>query len=230
MTVLTWPADLVPYRVGFYLQPHVGGAESPLTRTRKLYGLSAPRWVARLSFRGGVSGVPLTGSAEGFGPRLDALIADLQGGLVKAAFHDFRRPLPTRTLATTGVLRLASAAVVGATSVAVSGFAPFGPALAVGDYLGGVHSGWDGRPHQVSEVATRAAGGTVAGAGTVMANADGVAIIGFRPPLSAAVSAGTVLDWPVRGVFELTGEDAGQNETEVGEAVDYALDFVEDLT
>jgi hypothetical protein len=74
----------------FYLQPHVGGQESPLTRTRKTYGLSAPRWVARLTFRAG-HGYDDGGMSDRFGPRaddamffaarLDALIAQLKGGL-----------------------------------------------------------------------------------------------------------------------------------------------------
>ena len=229
MADVVWPEDLTPYRVMFYLQPHVGGPESPLTRTRKVYGLSAPRWVARLTFRGGVDGIPVLHSPAGFGPRLDALIADLEGGLVKSWFHDFRRARPVRSVTRSGPLVLASAASAGATFVAIAGFAPNAVALSVGDYVGGDQPGWDGRPHLVSEAATRAAGGTVAGAGSVMANGSGVAIVGFKPALAAGVGAGTAVTWPVRGRFTLTSEDAGQNESTVGEAADYVLDFVEEL-
>ena len=86
-----WPADLSPFRVSFYLQPHVGGTESPLTRTRKTYGLSAPRWVCKMAFRGGWDGVA---GYEAYGPRLDAFIAQMEGGLNRVALWDFWRPYP----------------------------------------------------------------------------------------------------------------------------------------
>ncbi len=223
MADIAWPADLVPYRVMFYLQPHIGGQESPFTRTRKVYGLSAPRWIARLTFRGGYEGAPLTGNAAGFGPRLDSLIADLQGGLNKAVFHDFRRPRPLQAQQIAAALTI-DAAPAGASFVVMRGFAPRGRAFSAGDYIGG-----DGRPHIVSLAATLVAGGTVSGAGTILADATGAAIIGINPPLSQAISGGALPRWPVTGRFELTGEDAGQNETTVGEASEYTLDFVEDL-
>lgn len=222
MVDIAWPQDLVPYRVAFYLQPHIGGQESPITRTRKTYGLSAPRWLARLTFRGGYDGEVRFGAAEGFGPRLDSLIADLEGGLNIAVFHDWRRerpPLPAIRSAPTSV-----GAAAGATSMVVRGFAPFAAAFSLGDYIGG-----DGRPHIVSAAATLAAGGVVAGAGTIYANAAGEALVGFKPPLSAAVPNGAILSWPVTGRFELASEDAGQNETTVGELTEYTLDFVEKL-
>lgn len=223
MADIAWPADLMPYRVMFYLQPHVGGSESPLTRVRKVYGLSAPRWVARLTFRGGYGGAPLLRDPAGFGPRLDSLIADLQGGLNKAVFHDFRRPRPLQPQSRRAALTVRQAAA-GATSIVVDGFAPRGLAFSLGDYVGG-----DGRPHIVSAAATIAAAGVVGGAGTIYADASGAAIVGINPPLSAAIAAGTVLTWPVTGRFTLTSEDAGQNETDVGEATEYTLDFSEEL-
>lgn len=106
----------------------------------------------------------------------------------------------------------------------VSGFAPFAPAFSLGDYVGG-----DGRPHIVSAAATIAAGGAISGAGTIYADAAGAAIVGFKPPLSSAVAAGAILAWPVTGRFELVGDDAGQNETTVGDLTEYSLDFVEKL-
>lgn len=223
MADILWPADLVPYRVMFYLQPHVGGQESPFTRTRKVYGLSAPRWIARLTFRGGYNGAPVLHDAAGFGPRLDALIADLQGGLNKALFHDFRRPNPIQPQQVARGLTM-DATPAGATAIALRGFAPRGRALGAGDYIGG-----DGRPHIVSLAATIAAGGIVSGAGTVLADAAGVAIVGINPPLSKAIAAGAIPQWPVRGRFELITDDAGQNETTVGEASEYVLDFREAL-
>lgn len=217
MADLIWPDDLVPYRVMFYLQPHVGGQESPITRTRKVYGLSAPRWVARLTFRGGYGGVPRLRDPGGYGPRLDALVAQMEGGLNRIAFHDWRRPRPARPLPIRAALTI-EAADAGATRVVLAGMAPNAAALSVGDYIGG-----DDRPHLI------VGGDAVAGAGTIVAGADGRAAFDIRPPLSVPIPAGTLAQWPVRGWFRLTSEDAGQNETEVGEATEYALDFVEDL-
>lgn len=224
MVDIPWPKDLFPYKVMFYLQPHVGGSESPLTRVRKVYGLSAPRWVARLSFRSGVDGAPRFSDQNGFGPRLDALIADLEGGLNLAVFHDFRRPRPLQPIAAMRTL-VSTGAARGSTSMVVEGFAPYSIAMSVSDY---VHGG-DGRPHMVSAAATIAAGGGINGAGTIMADASGSARIGFKPPLAQAMPAGTPLAWPVTGRFQLVSEDAGQNESEVGADVEHALDFVEDL-
>lgn len=223
MVDILWPADLAPYRVAFYLQPHVGGAESPFSRTTKKYGLGAPRWVARLTFRGGYNGAPIQQDASGFGARLDSLIADLDGGLNIAVFHDFRRPRPLRALAITQALRF-DAAAAGASSVKVRGFAPRSVALSVGDYIGGA-----GRPLMVSLAQTLAAGGIVTGAGAIMADEAGVAIVGIRPHISAPIAAGTLLKWPATGRFELAGEDGGQNETEVGGITEYVLDFTEKL-
>ncbi|HEX8382456.1 MAG TPA: hypothetical protein VF592_03675 [Sphingomonas sp.] len=223
MADIAWPDDLVPYRVAFHLQPHVGGQESPVTRTRKTYGLSAPRWLARLTFRGGYGGEVRRGEQGGYGARLDSLIADLHGGLNIAVFHDWRRPKPVGPVDRATALRSAGAPK-GATSMIVTGFAPGGRALGIGDYIGG-----DGRPHLVSMAATLAAGGAFAGAGTILADATGAALVGFNPPLSADIPANTVLTWPVTGRFELMNEDAGQNETEVGSLSEYALDFVEKL-
>jgi len=162
--------------------------------------------------------------ALGFGARLDALIADLAGGLNIAVFHDWRRPVPMAGMIVRGAPTIAEAAPAGATSVKVAGFQPRSHAMSVGDYIGG-----DERPHLVSRAVTLAAGGRVIGAGSVIAGADGVAIIGFNPPLSRGLEAGAKLVWPVTGRFELVSEDAGQNEAEVGQPTEYMLDFVEDL-
>lgn len=223
MDEIVWPADLAPFRVAFYLQAHAGGSESPLTRVRKVYGLSAPRWIARLTFRAAYEGAPRFGDPAGFGSRLDSLIADLQGGLVKARFHDYRRPLPIAGQARVDRL-MADAAPAGSTFLRVRGFASYGLAMGVGDYIGG-----DTRPHLVSAAATIAAGGVITGAGSIYADASGAALIGINPPLAQPVAAGSVLTWPVTGRFALTSDDAGQNETTVGEAAEISLDFVEDL-
>lgn len=223
MVDIAWPADLQPYKVAFYLQPHVGGQESPITRTRKTYGLSAPRWLARLTFRAGYDDAPRFNDALGFGARLDGLIADLEGGLNIAVFHDFRRPRPMQPVSVTQTL-VFDAAPAGATSVTIRGFFPNSVALSVGDYLGG-----DGRPHLVSHAATIAAGGIVTGAGSIPADPAGKAIIGIKPPLSAPIAAGSEVAWPATGRFELASEDAGANETEIGGVTEYALEFREKL-
>lgn len=176
-----------------------------------------------MTFRGGYDGIPQLHDAGGFGPRLDSLIADLEGGLNVAVFHDYRRPRPLRPIAAKQALAF-DAAAVGATSVVVRGFAPHAVALSAGDYIGG-----DGRPHITSIANTVAAGGTVSGAGAIMADASGAAIIGIRPHVSTPIVARALLQWPVTGRFELVGEDAGQNETEVGGATEYVLDFTEKL-
>ncbi|WP_174297336.1 hypothetical protein [Sphingomonas bacterium] len=219
MADLPWPPDLVPYKVMFYLQPHVGGSESPITRTRKVYGLSAPRWMARYVFRAGYGGAPRLHDQAGFGPRLDALIADLEGGLNNALLWDFRRPRPLHPQAwrSRDVPRFRAAAI-GASELVIDGFSPHSIAFSIGDYVGG-----DGRPHLVR------GGGIVTGAGSIMADAAGTATITVRPPLSAPIAAATPLAWPVTGRFKLTSEDAGQNETEVGQPTEYTLDFAEDL-
>jgi hypothetical protein len=224
MVDIPWPSDLAPYRVAFYLQPHVGGTESPFSRTTKRYGLSAPRWIARMTFRGGYDGIPHLNEPGGFGPRLDSLIADLDGGLNVAVFHDFRRPRPTRPIVAMQALAH-DAATVGASFVTVRGFAAHSIAFSAGDYVGG-----DGRPHITSLVHTQSAGGLVNGAGSIMADATGTAIVGIRPHVSAPIAGGTLLTWPVTGRFELVGEDAGQNETEVGGVTEYVLEFTEKLT
>lgn len=207
----------------FYLQPHVGGTESPITRTRKTYGLSAPRWITRMSFRGGYDGVPHLHEPGGFGPRLDSLIADLEGGLNIAVFHDWRRPRPSQKIAATGPI-LSTGAAAGASSMILTGFAPRSVAMSVGDYIGG-----DGRPHIVSAAKTVQFGGQILGAGSLMADPAGAVLVGFRPPLRSAIPAGTPMTWPVTGRFQLVGDDAGQNESTIGQLTEYTLDFVEEL-
>lgn len=224
MVDIAWPADLMPYKVAFYLQPHVGGSESPLTRTTKKYGLSAPRWVARLTFRGGYDGIPHLYEPGGFGPRLDSLIADLEGGLNIAVFHDFRRPEPLRPIDFMSSL-VFDAAAIGDTHVVIRGFAPYSIAIGVGDYVGG-----DGRPHIVSIARTEEAGGNVMAGQAIIADETGAAIIGIRPHVSAPIAARAYAAWPVTGRFELVSEDAGQNETEAGQPTEYALDFTEKLS
>lgn len=234
MADLTWPSDLSPFRVSFYLQPHVGGTESPITRTRKTYGLSAPRWVCKMAFRGGYDG--FEGHAA-YGPRLDAFIAEMEGGLNRVALWDFRRPYPvalrryysqfagaeytfgggeTFTLGEAFVIPEEAepanlAASAGATSITFTGFLPGERVFQWGDYFGG-----DGRAHMVLH--------------ETFADVDGNAVVFFKPPLATDLGAGEAVTVQPKTWFQLVGEDAGDNDSEVGSAVNYTLEFIEDLS
>jgi hypothetical protein len=53
----------------------------------------------------------------------------------------------------------------------------------------------------------------------------------FNPPLSAAVGAGAAIFERVTSKFRLANpDDAGMNETEVGDLSVYTLELVEDLS
>lgn len=201
MTDYLWPEDLAPFGQSFYLQPHRGGTESPFNRQTKVYLLSAPRWVARMSFRGGYDG---TVGAAAFGPRLDAQIARLEGGANRTGLYDFRRN------SFRGITAVGSnlAAVAGASSITLTGMVP-GEIVRAGDYIGG-----DERPHIIVEDAT--------------VGADGRVLVSFKPPLAADVDGGEATLGYGRGWFRLNSDDAGQNPTEVGGLSSYDLEFTED--
>lgn len=129
-----WPSDIVPFNVEFYLQPHTGGTESPFSRQTKTYGLSAPRWVCRMSIRGGYNS-EWRGKSGDWGQRLDAILATLKGRQNRVALPDFRR-----TRSTFGQINAPIAA--GDTRVILTK-----GTLQIGDYIGG-----DGRPHIVRGV------------------------------------------------------------------------------
>lgn len=234
MANLEWPSELSPFRFTFYLQPHVGGTESPLTRTRKTYGLSAPRWICRMSLKGGWDGFD---GHEATGPRLDAFIAEMEGGLNTVDLWDFRRPFPiglknyysrfsgeTYTFGGGETFTLGErffisedaeptnrAALAGATQMTFIGFEPGQRVFNRGDYVGG-----DDRAHIVLR--------------DVAADSNGEAIVQFKPPLASPIAAGAAKTMQPTARFQLVGEDAGQNDSEVGSAVVYDLEFIEDLT
>lgn len=210
MADFTWPGDLVPFAVEFYLQPHTGGSESPFSRVSKIYGLSAPRWVCSLSFRGGYNG---TRAQAAFGPRLDALVATLKGRQNRIAVHDFRRPKPRSPLWPRAAGNLTAAA--GDTEITITGLQPGTPVYS-GDYLGG-----DGRPHIIRSVDFAAV--------AAFADSSGHATVSFDPPLATAMAAGAAVFSTVTGLFRLTDDDAGRNGVAVGEAQTMTLDLVEDL-
>ena len=233
MADIEWPDGLTPYRAAFYLQPHVGGTESPLTRTRKVYGLSKPRWVCRLSFRGGHKGYS---GVAAYGPILDSLIVRMRGGENRVALWDFRRPYPVGLrryysqfaggLYTFGLgetFELGEkfyipaevepdneAAAAGSSQMWFTGFEPGERAFNVGDYFGG-----DGRVHIMHN--------------NSVADANGRAFVFFDPPLDQTIPAGRAVTMEPTSLFRLNGEDAGENTTEVDSATMYNLEFIEDL-
>jgi hypothetical protein len=236
MADIEWPADLTPYRAAFYLRPHVGGVQSPLTRTRKTYLLSKPIWVCRLSFRGGFNG---TSGRRALGGRMDSLIIQMQGGFNRVLLWDFRRPYPVglkryysqfagETYTFTGgrTFRLGERffipaeaepvnepAAAGATSIVFGGFLPGERTFQTGDYFGG-----DGRAHLIHTA--------------MLADGDGRVLVTFDPPLERDLLVGQAVTMRPPTPFKLTtdtSEDAGANDSEVDSAVDYSLDFEEDL-
>lgn len=212
MTDYAWPADLAPYAVQFYLQAHSGGSESPFTRQTKVYGLSAPRWVCAMTFRGGYDGID---GLTAVGPRLDALVAKLKGRQNRIALYDFRRPaMRGRLWPASGVGNLAAA--TGDTAITLTGLPPGTPVYS-GDYIGG-----DGRPHLVGDDPFD----TVA----AVADASGNATVSFEPPLSADLAANAVLfASAATAMFRLTDDDQGANGVQVGDVINQTLNFVEDL-
>lgn len=207
MADISWPVDLRPSGVSFYPQPHVGGSESPITRTRKVYGLSAPRWIAKIT---------LTARGWGYGPagergaRIDAFVASMEGGLNRVLLWDFRRERPMRDQALL-TPPVSTGALAGATQMGIAGFAPMSRAFTAGDYLGG-----DNRPHLVLA--------------DCYADGSGVALPTFTPPLSANVTSGATI--PVRqvsGRFQLMSDDAGDNPTGMTQRMAVSLEFHEDL-
>ena len=207
MTDILWPADIGPFAVSFYSQPYSGGTESPFTRQTKTYGLAAPRWVAKLRVRGddGLAGV------ANIGPRMDALLARLRGRQNRIALYDFRRPLP-RGAAAGLPLSVSSLATKGSTSVQISGAPANSASFVEGDYLG-------------------FAGGLLVMV-VAVANADGGGhvTVTFEPPLKRDVAANeTVTTYAPCAWFKLTGDDAGDNDAEIGSPATYTLELVEDL-
>lgn len=205
MTDYTWPEDLVPYAQSFYLQPHTGGSESPFSRQSKIYGLSAPRWVCAMSFRGGYNG---TRDQAAFGPRLDAMIAKLKGRQNRVEIWDFRRERIRGQGWHSGAGN--DAALAGATSLIVTGGEGGAIFMRAGDYLGG-----DGRPHIVTDDA--------------VVDGSGNTTVSFEPPLADDIAMDAAIFGRVPGMFRLVDDDAGQNGVEVGNLVNMTLNFVEDL-
>lgn len=202
MADFLWPSGLAPRAVQFHLLPHTGGTASPFSRVTKTYELSAPLWVCRMSFTGGYDGAS---GISAFGPVLDGLLARLRGKANRLGVYDFRRPR-TRGADTSSAGNLAASA--GAFSMTITGLNP-GATLLTGDYVGG-----DGRPHILVADAT--------------ANGSGTATIFFEPALRAAIGANAAVFGDPVAWFRLQNEDAATNAVEVGGAVTYDFDLLED--
>lgn len=227
-----FPAEARPYRVMFYLQPYNSRSQSPWTRATKTLSLSKPLWVARLTFRTGYDGYE---GVDAWGGVMDAWVAELEGGAKTTELWDFRRPYPPGlrhyyrqfaakrypfangeefTLGERFIIPgeaepLNEAALRGATVMAFVGLKPNEPAFIPGDMIGG-----DGRPHIVLRPGA-------------VADANGRAVVRFTPPLDFDVPAGGAITMQAPGRFQLASDDAGANETTVGELTEYALDFIE---
>jgi hypothetical protein len=198
MTDYSWPSDIIPYAVSFYLQPYTGGTESPFSRVTKVYGMSKPRWVCSLRFRGPDSANRWNGAKNDWGERIDGFIAKLDGRAGRVALYDFRRPGRSHSFSNLAV-------TAGTNSITLAG-AALGD-IRVGEYIGG-----DGRPHLITDI-------TPSGSNLV-------ALV--RPYFETNIAAGAATYQNVTGMFRLASDDAGQNPSGVGELTDYQIDFVED--
>lgn len=210
MADFAWPPELLPGKVVFYLRPHTSRATSPLTNVSKVYGLTAPMWMAKLTFsaswRGGRGSL-------GRGAALDAFIAQLEGGANRVSLWDFRRPRAARgqRLAKLGVALTNVGAAVGDTTMGVAGFLPGSLAFGVGDYVGG-----DQRPHIVTAAA--------------YAGADGVAQVSFLPALVAPIVASTpAVVERASALCRLVSDDAGANDSGANGQAAYQIDLAEDV-
>jgi hypothetical protein len=193
-----WPADLLPDRVSFYLQPHTGGTESPFSRSTKVYGLASPRWVASLSITAPYSGDLWNGTDSDWGERIDALVAQLQGRLNRIQLWDFRRPGAAKAFTNADV-------AAGTNVMTLVGAAPAG--IRKGQYLGG-----DGRPHIITALE--------------VSGSDLVATV--SPHFESDIAAGSAIFERVSGFFRLTTDDAGSNPSSAADMTTYSFDFVED--
>lgn len=140
MADFDWPEDIVPYVAAFGLEAHSGGSESPFTRQTKTYGLSAPRWICRISIRAGDNSTKWPGDVGGWGQRVEAFIASLRGRQNRVRLWDFRRP--------GSALAINNEFIIAGETVVI-----LDDEVDVGSYIGG-----DGRPHIVTAVEAHGSG------------------------------------------------------------------------
>lgn len=236
MADFVWPDDLQPYAMSFYLQHHTTVFESPFTRQQQVLGRSTPRWVARLSFRGGAGGQ--LRHQHDVGARLDALLMQIRGPQKTVALYDFRRADRGGEVLTfddyaagvpetffddntdfddgTGFVVTPvgppsnGTIAAGATTVNLTGYEPGSKPSLVGDYL----DIGDGTPHIITEANA--------------ADLYGNLTISFEMPAKTPFS-GTIAFERVRGTFRLISDDAGSNPTDVEGLSTHELEFIEVL-
>lgn len=198
-----WPENgLTPFAGEMWLQPHTGRSQSPLTNAQRTYALAQPLWRCRWQIRGGYDGD--TG-LSGIGLAMDALLARLAGGQNRVGLWDFRRPDPIGIDASdVGNV----AASLGDTTMTLTNMPP-GETVLAGNYIGG-----DGRIHIITE--------------DVDVEMDGTVEVTFKPALNADLLEDTVVFGNPLGWFRLTSDEAGRNPVQVGDAVIYDLEFIED--
>jgi hypothetical protein len=198
MSDYSWPADIVPHQQTFFLQPHTGGSQSPFSRQSKIYVLSKPLWLCRMSLRAPPSAERWRGGPAAWGERIDAFLAQIQGRANRVELWDFRRPGKARPFTNAPVL-------AGTKTMTLIGAAP--GSIRVGEYIGG-----DGRPHIITALET--------------SGDDLVATV--APHFAIDIEAGAATFVRASGFFRLETDDAGHNPTEVGSLTTYGLDFIED--
>ena len=223
MAIYAWPITLRPSNATFWLEANTLRMESPLSRAAQTLIRPGARWVCRMDFNR---------RGHGVAPRLDALVAMLDGGAHEVALFDWRRPVPRGAAASTTTVDtflsgdtftdgggfvsyasspvMASAATRGAETLYTSGWENSAAVLLAGDYVG-----LNGRLYMVLE--------------DVTSSGAGLATLRIRPRLHAGAAAGarpTLIRPTTR--FRLAAQGV-ENPTEAGPLSSYSMTFVESL-
>lgn len=223
MAVHGWPTDIRPSSMSFFLEANAAMSISPLSRAVQVLNRPGARWVCRMEFRN---------RDFRLAPRLDALLARLEGPVHEIALFDFRRPLPRGSAATVGAATnftddtgftdgtafteytsdptVSVAAAANTDLVYTEGWAVSETVLMAGDYVG-----LGGTLHMVLD--------------DVTSDGSGDATLRVRPRLRGALSPGArVVFVRPTARFRLT-ENGIDNRSEPGPLSSYALSFVESL-
>lgn len=231
----TWPIDLVPYRVQFYLQANTTVFRSPVTRSAQRLMRQGQLWRCVASFR----------EPRADHQRLSALLLKADGAYGSFRIWDFAHPLPLGdNLPHTGV---GVTYFSSGSPVALTGFTSGSPAVVTGFYGGTaeprVRGGWTaGATAILSERwlpnTTPLKAGDKFGIGDhlyeltddAIADLQGVAELNFRPPLRVSVAhrAALVRTRP-RVEMMLLDDDQPARSVDVNRVYDYTLSFVEVL-
>ena len=118
----TWPTDIVPYQIDFYLKKNTTTFESPLTRTRQTLSRRGDQWICDASFR----------LDRQKAQRLDALLDVGAGG--SFYLFDFSRTAPYNG-DPGGSVRVITEYSRGTTSISISGLPVSQSWLVAGDLL-----------------------------------------------------------------------------------------------